>query len=48
MMSVIPAVLWWNNTFVLTVFLFLFMGSYTLLYASIVRFRTPKWLVFRR
>lgn len=48
LMSVIPAVLWWNNTAVLTVFLFLFMGSYVLLYASIVRFKTPKWLVFRR
>lgn len=48
LMSVIPSVLWWNNTLLLTVFLFLFMLSYTLLYASIVRFRTPKWLVFRR
>ncbi len=48
LLSVIPAVLWWNNTFVLTVFLFLFMVSYVLLYASIVRFKTPKWLVFRR
>ena len=48
LLSVIPAVLWWNNTFVLTVFLFLFMLSYVLLYGSIVRFKTPKWLVFRR
>ncbi len=46
--SVIPAVLWWNNTAVLTFFLFLFMASYVLLYWSIVRFKTPKWLVFRR
>jgi len=48
MMSVIPAVLWWNNTTILTCFLVLFMVSYVLLYWSIVRFKTPKWLVFRR
>lgn len=48
MMSVIPAVLWWNNTTILTGFLFVFMVSYVLLYWSIVRFKTPKWLVFRR
>ena len=48
MMSVIPAVLWWNNTFVLSCFLVLFMVSYVFLYWSIVRFKTPKWLVFRR
>jgi UDP-N-acetylmuramyl pentapeptide phosphotransferase/UDP-N-acetylglucosamine-1-phosphate transferase len=48
LMSVVPAVLWWQNTAVLTFFLFLFMVSYVLLYWSIVRFRTPRWLVFRR
>ena len=48
LMSVIPSVLWWDNTAMLAGFLFLFMGSYLLLYWSIVRFKTPKWLVFRR
>ena len=48
LMSVIPAVLWWDNTAVLSVFVGLFVASYVLLYASIVRFKTPKWLVFRR
>lgn len=48
MMSVIPSVLWWDNTAVLTGFLLIFMVSYVLLYWSIVRFKTPKWLVFRR
>jgi UDP-N-acetylmuramyl pentapeptide phosphotransferase/UDP-N-acetylglucosamine-1-phosphate transferase len=48
LMSVIPSVLWWDNTAVLTCFLFVFMACYVLLYWSIVRFRTPKWLVFRR
>ena len=28
MLSVIPGVLWWNNTPVLAVFLLLFIGSY--------------------
>jgi len=48
LLSVIPAVLWWSNTALLTAFLLLFMIGYVLLYASIVRFKTPKWLVFRR
>lgn len=46
--SVIPAVLWWDNTTVLTCFLLAFMVAYVLLYWSIVRFKAPKWLVFRR
>ena len=46
--SVIPAVLWWNNTPILGAFLLLFMAGYSLLYCSIVRFKTPKWLFFRR
>lgn len=48
MMSVIPAVLWWNNTPVLTCFLGVFIASYVTLYWCIVRFKTPKWLVIRR
>lgn len=46
--SVIPAALWWNNTAVLAVCLLLFVVGYVLLYRSIVRFRTPKWLLVRR
>jgi UDP-N-acetylmuramyl pentapeptide phosphotransferase/UDP-N-acetylglucosamine-1-phosphate transferase len=48
LMSVVPSVLWWDNTAILTVFLFLFMTSYVLLYWSILRFKTPKWLLIRR
>jgi UDP-N-acetylmuramyl pentapeptide phosphotransferase/UDP-N-acetylglucosamine-1-phosphate transferase len=48
MSSVMPAVLWWNSTPILGAFLLLFMAGYTMLYRSIVRFRTPKWLFFRR
>jgi UDP-N-acetylmuramyl pentapeptide phosphotransferase/UDP-N-acetylglucosamine-1-phosphate transferase len=46
--SVVPAVLWWENTLVLTVFLLIFMVSYVWLYSRIVRFKTPKALIFRR
>ena len=48
LLSVIPAVLWWSNTRVLACFLLLFTLSYVFLYWSIVRFKTPRWLIFRR
>ena len=48
MLSVIPAVLYWNNTLALGGFCLLFMISYVLLYWRIVRFKVPKWLVVRR
>ncbi|MEO6032500.1 MAG: glycosyltransferase [Burkholderiaceae bacterium] len=46
--SVIPSLLWWDSTAVLAWFLLLFVVSYVWLYARIVRFKTPKWLIFRR
>jgi UDP-N-acetylmuramyl pentapeptide phosphotransferase/UDP-N-acetylglucosamine-1-phosphate transferase len=46
--SVIPSLLWWNSTPVLASFLLVFIVSYVWLYARIVRFKTPKWLIFRR
>ncbi|MEP7303031.1 MAG: glycosyltransferase [Caldimonas sp.] len=46
--SVIPSVVWWSNTAVLTIFFFLFMAVYVFFYRSIVHFKTPKWLLFRR
>jgi len=48
LMSVIPAVLWWENSAVLALFLLLFVVSYVLLYCSILKFKTPRWLVRRR
>lgn len=45
-LSVVPATLWWDSTPVLAVFLLVFVAFYVGLYASIVRFRTPRWLVF--
>ena len=46
--SVIPSVLWWNNTAVLSSFLLAFVLLYVWMYARIVRFRTPRWMIFRR
>ncbi len=48
LISVIPSVLWWDSTPILATFLLLFMAAYVFLYSSIVRFKTPKWLVFPR
>jgi UDP-N-acetylmuramyl pentapeptide phosphotransferase/UDP-N-acetylglucosamine-1-phosphate transferase len=44
-LTIIPAVLWWNNTAALTGFILLFIVTYIGLYWRIVRFKTPKWLV---
>ncbi len=44
MLSVVPAVLFWNNSAVLAGMLALFAFSYVALYWSIVRFRSPRWL----
>jgi UDP-N-acetylmuramyl pentapeptide phosphotransferase/UDP-N-acetylglucosamine-1-phosphate transferase len=46
MMSVIPAVLFWDNTWVLEMALALFGISYVALYWRIVRFKSPRWLRF--
>lgn len=46
--SVIPSVLWWHSTAILSWFLLAFVVAYVWLYARIVRFKTPKWMVFRR
>lgn len=44
MFSVGPAVLFWDNTPVLAIFLVLFVVSYIALYWRIVRFKSPRWL----
>ena len=43
-MGIIPAVLWWQSTPILMGACLLFTVSYVWLYASIVKFKTPKWL----
>jgi UDP-N-acetylmuramyl pentapeptide phosphotransferase/UDP-N-acetylglucosamine-1-phosphate transferase len=45
--SVVPAVLFWNNTVALLAFLVLFGVSYVALYWRIVRFKSPRWMVIR-
>ena len=44
MLSVVPAVLFWDQTALLAVCLVLFVATYLALYWSIVRFRSPAWI----
>ena len=46
MLSVVPAMLFWDNTPMLAAALLLFAVSYVVLYWRIVRFRSPRWLRF--
>jgi UDP-N-acetylmuramyl pentapeptide phosphotransferase/UDP-N-acetylglucosamine-1-phosphate transferase len=45
--SLVPALLFWDSTPLLVACMLLFSGTYVALYWRIVRFKTPKWLVFR-
>jgi UDP-N-acetylmuramyl pentapeptide phosphotransferase/UDP-N-acetylglucosamine-1-phosphate transferase len=46
--AVIPATIFWRNTGVLIFFCLLFIISYVWLYARIVRFKSPRWLIWRK
>lgn len=48
LMAVIPATLFWKNTTLLMFFCLLFVVSYVWLYARIVRFKSPRWLIIRK
>lgn len=48
LMAVIPATLFWRHTWVLMSFCLLFVVSYVWLYARIVRFRAPRWMMLAR
>jgi UDP-N-acetylmuramyl pentapeptide phosphotransferase/UDP-N-acetylglucosamine-1-phosphate transferase len=48
LMAVIPATLFWRHTSVLMSFCVLFVGSYVWLYARIVRFKSPRWMILGR
>ncbi|SDV47815.1 MraY family glycosyltransferase [Chitinasiproducens palmae] len=48
LMAVLPATLFWRHTVVLVFFVAIFAATYVWLYVSIVRFRTPRWMVIRR
>jgi len=43
-MAVFPAILFWQHTWMLQIFAFLFCVSYVWIYRSIVQFKTPFWL----
>ena len=42
MVGVIPAVLFWDNTVILILFILIFITVYTKLYFSIIRAKLPK------
>ncbi|RQP21629.1 MraY family glycosyltransferase [Piscinibacter terrae] len=48
MMSVVPALFFWNNSHLLALFIVLFAGTYTVLYGRIVKFKVPRWMIVRR
>lgn len=48
LMAVIPATIFWRHTILLIIFCLLFVISYIWLYARIVRFKSPRWMIFRK
>jgi UDP-N-acetylmuramyl pentapeptide phosphotransferase/UDP-N-acetylglucosamine-1-phosphate transferase len=46
--AVIPATIFWHYTEVLIIFCLLFVISYVWLYARIVRFKSPRWLIWNK
>ena len=46
LMAVIPATIFWRHSGLLMLFCLLFVVTYVWLYARIVRFRTPRWMLF--
>ncbi|WP_283151030.1 MraY family glycosyltransferase [Silvimonas soli] len=47
-LGVIPATLFWSNTFALQCSVVMFIVAYIWLYRCIARFRAPRWLIVRR
>jgi UDP-N-acetylmuramyl pentapeptide phosphotransferase/UDP-N-acetylglucosamine-1-phosphate transferase len=48
LLAVIPATLFWRHTVHLFGFVVVFAATYVWLYISIVRFKSPRWMVFRK
>ena len=46
-LGIAPAMLWWNDSHILLIFIVLFALSYLVLYGSVLRFKSPRWMVFR-
>ncbi|MEC4719277.1 glycosyltransferase [Noviherbaspirillum sp. CPCC 100848] len=47
LMAVVPATLFWRHTWILIGLTLLFVVSYVWLYARIVRFRSPRWMIMQ-
>jgi UDP-N-acetylmuramyl pentapeptide phosphotransferase/UDP-N-acetylglucosamine-1-phosphate transferase len=47
LMAVIPATLFWKSTWILAILCVMFISTYVWLYAQIVRFNVPAWLILR-
>ncbi len=48
LVAVVPATLFWRHTLHLFCFVMVFAATYVWLYMSIVRFKSPRWLVIRK
>jgi UDP-N-acetylmuramyl pentapeptide phosphotransferase/UDP-N-acetylglucosamine-1-phosphate transferase len=48
LVAVVPATLFWRHTLHLFCFVLVFAATYVWLYVSIVRFKSPRWLVLRK
>jgi len=48
LVSIIPAILFWKNHQILKIFALMFVFCYLWLYGSIVRFKTPKFMIKRK
>jgi hypothetical protein len=44
----VPATLFWRHTLHLFCFVVVFAATYVWLYMSIVRFKSPRWMVVRK
>jgi UDP-N-acetylmuramyl pentapeptide phosphotransferase/UDP-N-acetylglucosamine-1-phosphate transferase len=48
LLAVMPATMLWRHSFLLILFCLLFVATYVWLYASIVRFKSPRWMIVGR
>jgi hypothetical protein len=48
LIAVVPATLFWRHTLHLFCFVAVFAATYVWLYVSIVRFKSPRWMVVRK
>lgn len=48
LMAVVPATVFWRHTGILIFFCLLFVISYVWLYARIVRFKSPRWMILHK